>query len=29
LVKESARYGGALDKFVTHAVAKDVAEKLK
>jgi pantetheine-phosphate adenylyltransferase len=29
LVKEIARYGGAIDKFVTDAVAKDVAEKLK
>ena len=29
LVKEIARYGGAIDKFVTHQVAKDVAEKLK
>lgn len=29
LVKEIARYGGAIDKFVTHAVANDVAEKLK
>ena len=29
LVKEIARYGGAIDKFVTHAVARDVAEKLK
>jgi len=29
LVKEIARYGGAIDKFVTHAVAKDVAAKLK
>jgi pantetheine-phosphate adenylyltransferase len=28
LVKEIARYGGAIDKFVTHAVAKDVASKL-
>ena len=28
LVKEIARYGGAIDKFVTHAVAKDVAAKL-
>ena len=29
LVKEIARYGGAIDKFVTHAVATDVAAKLK
>ena len=29
LVKEIARYGGAIDKFVTHAVANDVAKKLK
>jgi pantetheine-phosphate adenylyltransferase len=29
LVKEIARYGGAIDKFVTHAVANDVSEKLK
>ncbi len=29
LVKEIARYGGAIDKFVTHAVARDVAAKLK
>ena len=29
LVKEIARYGGAIDKFVTHAVAKDVAAKLE
>ena len=28
LVKEIARYGGAIDKFVTHAVARDVASKL-
>ena len=28
LVKEIARYGGAIDKFVTHAVANDVAVKL-
>jgi phosphopantetheine adenylyltransferase len=28
-VKEIARYGGAIDKFVTHTVAKDVAAKLK
>ncbi len=28
LVKEIARYGGAIDKFVTHAVANDVATKL-
>jgi len=27
-VKEIARYGGAIDKFVTAAVAKDVAGKL-
>ena len=29
LVKEIARYGGAIDKFVTPAVARDVAAKLK
>ena len=29
LVKEIARYGGAIDKFVTPAVAADVAGKLK
>jgi pantetheine-phosphate adenylyltransferase len=29
LVKEIARYGGAIDKFVTDEVAKDVAKKLK
>ena len=29
LVKEIARYGGAIDKFVTPAVAVDVAAKLK
>jgi pantetheine-phosphate adenylyltransferase len=29
LVKEIARYVGAIDKFVTHTVAKDVAAKLK
>ena len=29
LVKEIARYGGAIDKFVTHEVARDVAAKLK
>jgi pantetheine-phosphate adenylyltransferase len=29
LVKEIARYGGAIDKFVTSAVAADVAAKLK
>ena len=29
LVKEIARYGGAIDKFVTPAVAAEVAEKLK
>jgi pantetheine-phosphate adenylyltransferase len=29
LVKEIARYGGAIDKFVTPAVAADVASKLK
>src|SRR5687767_3750300 len=29
LVKEIARYGGAIDKFVTRAVAADVAAKLK
>ena len=28
LVKEIARYGGAIDKFVTGPVAKDVAAKL-
>ena len=28
LVKEIARYGGAIDKFVPHAVAGDVADKL-
>lgn len=28
LVKEIARYGGAIDKFVTHTVARDVAAKL-
>ena len=28
LVKEIARYGGSIDKFVTHAVARDVASKL-
>jgi pantetheine-phosphate adenylyltransferase len=28
LVKEIARYGGAIDKFVTHPVARDVAAKL-
>jgi pantetheine-phosphate adenylyltransferase len=28
LVKEIARYGGVIDKFVTPAVAKDVAAKL-
>ena len=28
LVKEIARYGGAIDKFVTPAVAKDVATRL-
>jgi pantetheine-phosphate adenylyltransferase len=28
LVKEIARYGGAIDKFVTYAVANDVATKL-
>jgi pantetheine-phosphate adenylyltransferase len=28
LVKEIARYGGAIDKFVTHTVARDVATKL-
>ena len=28
LVKEIARYGGAIDKFVTPAVAADVAAKL-
>jgi pantetheine-phosphate adenylyltransferase len=28
LVKEIARYGGAIDKFVTPQVAKDVAAKL-
>ena len=29
LVKEIARYGGSIDKFVTPAVAVDVANKLK
>ena len=29
LVKEIARYGGAIDKFVTPPVAADVAAKLK
>ena len=29
LVKEIARYGGAIDKFVPHEVARDVAAKLK
>ena len=29
LVKEIARYGGAIDKFVTPAVAADVARRLK
>jgi len=29
LVKEIARYGGAIDKFVPAAVAKDVARHLK
>ena len=29
LVKEIARYGGSIDKFVTPAVAADVARKLK
>jgi pantetheine-phosphate adenylyltransferase len=29
LVKEIARYGGSIDKFVTAAVAADVAAKLK
>ena len=29
LVKEIARYGGAIDRFVTPAVAADVARKLK
>ena len=29
LVKEIARYGGAINKFVTPAVATDVAAKLK
>jgi pantetheine-phosphate adenylyltransferase len=29
LVKEIARYGGAIDKFVTPSVAADVAAKLK
>ncbi|MCL6699556.1 pantetheine-phosphate adenylyltransferase [Sphingomonas sp. NSE70-1] len=29
LVKEIARYGGAINKFVTPAVAADVAKKLK
>ncbi len=28
LVKEIARYGGSIDKFVTPAVAADVAERL-
>jgi phosphopantetheine adenylyltransferase len=28
-VKEIARYGGVIDKFVTPAVAADVAAKLK
>lgn len=28
LVKEIARYGGSIDKFVTRAVANDVAAKL-
>src|SRR5213075_1263367 len=28
LVKEIARYGGAIDKFVTYEVAADVAAKL-
>jgi hypothetical protein len=28
-VKEIAVYGGAIDKFVTPAVAADVAEKLR
>ena len=28
LVKEIARYGGSIDKFVTRAVAERVAEKL-
>jgi pantetheine-phosphate adenylyltransferase len=28
LVKEIARYGGAIDKFVTPAVAADVAARL-
>ena len=29
LVKEIARYGGAIDKFVPAAVAADVAKRLK
>ena len=29
LVKEIARYGGKIDKFVTSAVAADVAQRLK
>ncbi len=29
LVKEIARYGGAIDKFVTPAVAAEVAQRLK
>jgi len=29
LVKEIARYGGKIDKFVPAAVAKDVANHLK
>ncbi len=29
LVKEIARYGGAIDKFVTPGVAADVAQRLK
>ena len=29
LVKEIARYGGSIDKFVTASVAADVADKLK
>jgi pantetheine-phosphate adenylyltransferase len=29
LVKEIARYGGSIGKFVTPAVAADVARKLK
>ena len=29
LVKEIARYGGAIDRFVPPSVAKDVADKLK